>query len=300
MRRRPGMLDTKRLCREFVEAGVPAAEAAAAASLCRGAAALEISPAAPMERPVGASLFGGAPDLPPGFVWPRRKNRRFLSFVAQINLAECAAYMEPIWPRDGLLLLFYDALEAPMGDSLHHFDACAVRYLDAEAVKRMPRERTPRPRRPTPLPVLPSGLMTLRPEVSWPTASEVRDHAEGPRSNSDAYYNLRYNEKDKKVTSQFGGHSVELQTGGALGAALYWSGIEEHRLPSRHPLHNHLESEEWMAYERSWRLVAQFDGLTLRFGNFWKYGGDRLYFWAREDCIRSRSFDQVWFTMDID
>jgi hypothetical protein len=32
----------------------------------------------------------------------------------------------------------------------------------------------------------------------------------------------------------------------------------------------------------------------------WKYGCDRLYFWAHEDCIRDRTFDRVWATMDVD
>lgn len=298
------MLDTKRLRREFVEAGVPEAAAAAAASLCRGAAALEISPAAHMERPVGASLFGGAPDLPPGFVWPRRKNRRFLSFVAQINLAECAAYMEPIWPRDGQLLLFYDALEAPTGDSLHHFDAFAVRYLDAETAQRISRVRTSTPRRPTALPALPPGLMTLRPEVSWPVVSEVAELTGGKRADVGAYYRLREEQKRYTALCQFGGHSNELQSGGAFNAALARSGIERGRIPRGHPIWKDWKVGGRRAIEQPWRLIAQFDGATLsdRLGShrFWKFGGDRLYFWAREECIRSRAFDQVWVTMDID
>lgn len=60
--------------------------------------------------PVGASKFGGWPDLPAGTAWPRREHtRRPLSFLAQFNLAEVHPFdVENKLPCTGQLCFFYD------------------------------------------------------------------------------------------------------------------------------------------------------------------------------------------------
>ena len=55
---------------------------------------------------LGASKFGGAPDVPDGFVWPIWKGKS-LTFLAQINLAEVAPFdLEKQLPSAGALLFF--------------------------------------------------------------------------------------------------------------------------------------------------------------------------------------------------
>ena len=67
---------------------------------------------------IGATRFGGKPDLPNEFEWCRyeRKNceggikNRPLSFIAQFNLEEISKYdTEKLLPQKGLLSFFYDA-----------------------------------------------------------------------------------------------------------------------------------------------------------------------------------------------
>ncbi len=59
------------------------------------------------EIAVGASKFGGAPDVPEGFAWPLW-NDLPLSFIAQINLTELAPFdIENRLPSSGLLSFFY-------------------------------------------------------------------------------------------------------------------------------------------------------------------------------------------------
>ncbi len=56
--------------------------------------------------PLGASKFGGSPDLPPGMAWPRY-NDCPLAFIAQINLAEVVAYdVECLLPPSGMIYFF--------------------------------------------------------------------------------------------------------------------------------------------------------------------------------------------------
>ena len=57
---------------------------------------------------VGASKFGGSPDLPDGLSWPSNENGA-LSFVAQINFAEASKFdIDSLLPKSGMLYLFYD------------------------------------------------------------------------------------------------------------------------------------------------------------------------------------------------
>ena len=57
---------------------------------------------------VGASKFGGQPDLPANVPWPSNENGA-LSFVAQINFAEVSKFdTDGLLPKSGMLYLFYD------------------------------------------------------------------------------------------------------------------------------------------------------------------------------------------------
>lgn len=79
------------------------------------------------EIPVGASKYGGLPDLPEGTAWPMATairphtpegHKYPLTFVAQINFAEASPFLgdDPAWPREGLLSFFFDAVCCPVGD----------------------------------------------------------------------------------------------------------------------------------------------------------------------------------------
>lgn len=76
-------------------------------ALLRPAIALTATRADDREIPLGASKFGGAPDVPAGFVWPTW-NQRPLGFLAQINLEEVAPFdVESLLPKSGLLSFFH-------------------------------------------------------------------------------------------------------------------------------------------------------------------------------------------------
>src|SRR5579862_7184688 len=57
--------------------------------------------------PVGASKFGGSPDLPRSVNWPELYGYP-LDFIAQINLTEVASYdIEHQLPSSGILFFFH-------------------------------------------------------------------------------------------------------------------------------------------------------------------------------------------------
>lgn len=83
------------------------------------------------DLPLGASRMGGAPDLPPGSVWPENKGRP-AEFLVQIDFAAVAeAFRLPDFPVNGWIVLFRD-LEASYDDDgefrVLHFD-CAPQLL---------------------------------------------------------------------------------------------------------------------------------------------------------------------------
>ena len=69
--------------------------------------------------PVGASKFGGRPDLPSGFEWPYYGGKLYgeefsypLTFLMQINLEEIAPYdVEKRLPSRGFLYFFFERVE---------------------------------------------------------------------------------------------------------------------------------------------------------------------------------------------
>ncbi|WP_407543693.1 DUF1963 domain-containing protein (plasmid) [Deinococcus radiomollis] len=56
---------------------------------------------------VGASKFGGRPDVPPGWTWPLGALDQPLGFLLQVNLANLDVTADG-YPADGLLSLYWD------------------------------------------------------------------------------------------------------------------------------------------------------------------------------------------------
>jgi uncharacterized protein YwqG len=84
--------------------------------LLRPAIALSATRLVDEEIPLGASKFGGAPDVPEGFVWPTW-NEKPLGFLAQINLEEVGPFdVEKQLPQSGLLSFFYEVDEPEFTD----------------------------------------------------------------------------------------------------------------------------------------------------------------------------------------
>ena len=80
---------------------------AALIELLRPAIALKATRADDADIAVGASKFGGTPDVPAGFEWPMWWQVP-INFMAQINLDEIAAFdIEDVLPSSGVLSFFY-------------------------------------------------------------------------------------------------------------------------------------------------------------------------------------------------
>jgi uncharacterized protein YwqG len=113
-----------RIAAMFVEDGFDEDCAALIASMAEPGVRLIPSRVDPKALPIGASRFGGDPDVPPGFTWPERKGEK-LTFLAQIALGEIQAPGLPTW---GWLLVFYDFYDTPAGE-VTDVGAVAVQHV---------------------------------------------------------------------------------------------------------------------------------------------------------------------------
>ncbi|HVV83537.1 MAG TPA: YwqG family protein [Kofleriaceae bacterium] len=75
--------------------------------------------------PLGASRFGGVPDLPPGVAWPERAGVP-MEFIAQVRLADVS---DPRLPAAGSLAFFYNS-QWGTTDNVPDEPCCAVVFHD--------------------------------------------------------------------------------------------------------------------------------------------------------------------------
>jgi len=87
------------------------------ANLSKECVRMRTAPCANESISVGASKFGGLPDLPPKITWPRWKTG-YLTFVAQVNLAEPPA--NELLPNVGMLSFFHDREQSAWGFDPKH------------------------------------------------------------------------------------------------------------------------------------------------------------------------------------
>jgi uncharacterized protein (TIGR02996 family) len=120
--------------------------------------------------PVGASKFGGCPDLPPKTKWPV-VGGKLGAFLVQFNLAELhASPAARELPTTGLLSVFipsdFDMNSGRKPWSLHHFPD-ASQLVRTDKLPRLPKRRT-----------IPSGRVEFReiptlPETTSPWSDEL-------------------------------------------------------------------------------------------------------------------------------
>jgi uncharacterized protein YwqG len=86
--------------------------------------------------PVGASKFGGKPDLPYDITWPEYK-RESMSFLAQINLKAASRYdYSNVLPDSGMLYFFYDKNQEVWGSDLSEYNGWKVIYSEDKNLTR--------------------------------------------------------------------------------------------------------------------------------------------------------------------
>jgi uncharacterized protein YwqG len=276
---------------------------------------LETRPVAEDEIAVGATKFGGSPDLPPDFAWPHADGNPH-TFIAQISLADVHAHDEEgVVPASGLLTFFYDCVAYKWG-----FDPADRGYWHVALFDGDPSTlvRTPMPSGPPPQPkpAQKKGLLarlfgSVEPEFSeeppvlTPCAVTCRAAASLPGPNSpeierlvltrpqrerllEMHDALFAQEQKRGAVHQLLGHAIPIQGDVVTEAAVVTQGVYM----------GESSAEAEAAWDRAfreptgWRLLLQVDS-DDEMGMMWGDCG-MLYYCIRDDDLRARRFDGVW------
>lgn len=257
---------------------------------------------APAEKalPPGTSKFGGKPHLPADFVWPYYEGadyldeepaNRPLSFLAQFNLEEVAAYdTDHRLPKKGMLYFFYDLCTMKWG-----FDpkdrGCARVYF-VENTDHL--QQTEPPSELDDCCQIPEFSLKFSSQAQVPDYEEIAERR--PDVEWDCYDEERvlsgYDTDDEEVSKLLG--YADLIQGDMLfqcaGVAngIYCGDITDLTEKQRQKLLE--ESKEW---------TLLFQMSTVGNGDYELMFGDcgSIYFYIREQDLKDKNFENVWLIL---
>lgn len=281
----PLSLIVKRVAEMLRKAGIP--KAAELAALAEPSFKITTRRVPFAELPLGASRFGGSPDVLPGFTWPDRDGVP-LSFLAQLDLAEVRA---PGVPDHGWLLFFNEAAGLTWGHKPEHADRSAVVFVEADR-NALTRVEHPEPD-PGGGPFHPCAL-TFEIVIDLPYVWDhiLEDHGlVVERYNWEAYGSVedRLNCTEAAADLPYYSHHHFLGHPQLVQNDMR----SECLLVPKHAAHSGDAELAKPQPSTDWRLLMQID--TDVDGPGWQWaGGGRLYYWIRYADLAARSFDKVW------
>lgn len=243
--------------------------------------------------PVGASKFGGSPDVPSGFMWPEW-NGKPLTFLAQFRLSDVAQYdPEHALPSSGMLYFFYEIDEQPWGYDPAH-EGGAVVLFHPDEMDTFYRYLHPRAAGDLldiePLPAstahFSSQLMLPATERALNSLATQLSETEYERYDDDVLGEIISDRPD--VWHHMLGYPDEIQNDMQLECQLVTNGLYVGDSSGYRDRRRRL-LETGAA---DWRLLLQLD-TDENIGVEWGDSG-RLYFWIRNADLQACDFSQCW------
>ena len=234
---------------------------------------------------IGASKFGGQPDLPASVSWPSNENGA-LSFVAQINFAEVSKFdTDGLLPKSGMLYLFYDINLRIWGYDPADKKGFAVIFSEA-AQDQLARQNVD------------SGNFTFgarslsfRSEQNLPSLqSSLVPFGKFSEEQWEAYHEIiepSWQAKENKLL----GHSDNIQDGMELECELVANGLDCGDGSAYH----HPNIAEFEKNAAQWQLLLQIDS-DWDSDMDWD-GEGRIYLWIKRDDLAVRDFSKTWLVL---
>jgi uncharacterized protein YwqG len=246
-----------------------------------------VSTLAPEEQiSLGASRFGGSPDVPADFAWPEG-----LEFVAQIRLADLPKPLPEVAPHDGLFSFFTRWNE---GRVFYFPEGTALQRTEMPPA---PTEPTPSgfwnslraglKRKPEARKTYRAGLLRFDAALSPPDGgSSLVDELNLSSADREAYIELCEELwPGDAVKHQMFGHANPVQNEMELECDFLRRG-EKPRWD--------LPIERSVSTTRDWVLLLQLDTDDGKTGPGWMWGdAGMVYFWIHRDDLTARAFDRV-------
>jgi uncharacterized protein YwqG len=254
--------------------------------MARPSVRLAADPALPTAEPA-ASRLGGAPDLPASISWPRNEDGP-LSFIAQVNLADVAAYEpEGVLPSDGLLSFFYDAVtQSAWGFDPADHGSAAIIYTPARIVTdhRVPPADLAEDGVFQALGLRPQAELTFAPWESFDVESLGMSRDEGF-----AYADL-FDSEDATIHRLLG-HPDPVQGDMQVECQLVTNGL----YCGDSTGYQDPRAKELRGGAAEWRLLLQIDSQDEA-GMMWGDVG-RIYYWIKHADLLRRDWDLSWLVL---
>lgn len=249
---------------------------------------------------VGASKFGGRPDVPADFIWPvfetdtredDQVKKRPLAFLAQFDCAQLAPLdPEGLLPKEGLLSFFYELESQRWGYDPKDAGCARVFWFEGPlAPAEFPAELEEDFR-------LPEMAAQLSGATDAPDFQDACPALEYPWTAND--YRI-FDQARRELGMDYPANRSQL---------LGWPDIIQNNMTLQCELINRgyylggswekIPLEERSALRtpsvRDWQLLFQLD--TVENGDFELMFGDcgRIYFYIRREDLAQRRFDRVW------
>ena len=257
------------------------------------------------EYKLGATRFGGKPDVPSDFTWPTFQGEGFdnivkdrpLTFLAQFNCEELAKYdNEHLLPERGLLSFFYETDTQCWGYDPKD-KGCARVYwfedISALSAADFPIEMEDDFK----FPMMKINIFQKTSYPSWPDFSEIFPEEE---DKDDVFYSI-WDELAGEDSEEFAERSQLLGWPNViqnsmyaecdLAAKGYYLGNGWIKIPK-----DVRQYAEETAKER-WMLLFQLD--TVEGDDFELMFGDcgHIYFYITKEDLRERRFDRIWLIL---
>ncbi|MBL4810488.1 MAG: DUF1963 domain-containing protein [Phycisphaerales bacterium] len=269
---------------------------------------LRLVPSEPSGEPLacGVSKFGGCPDLSDDFVWPVKGGRQ-LFFLAQFNMNDIPALTRESkgLPASGLLSFWYDCSAGPWGFDPKDAGAWQIHFVDLPNASLSNRD----------FPEFHIGDLDEDPQYPWGPFNEcavqvVEDcnynfyiiesmmesvDAEIGAVEADELWNRYEKFIDEELLDEEGNHQM-FGVADQVQGEMDW----ECQLVSNGIYLGDTQSDSEQARIKSllpgvqdWKLLLQLD--TDSNGPDWMWGDcGKLYFWMREQDLKSHEFSKCW------
>lgn len=238
---------------------------------------------------VGASKFGGQPDLPAGVQWPTWQNLP-QSFIAQIQLADAHPFDEEhLLPENGMLWFFYDAQQQTFGEQPADRGGWTVLFQQAEHLQRTPFPKDlPAESRFKACTVTFSSEITLaqdpRPEIPH------YDWSDTEQKQYEQLLSTFPNPADRAaIHDRLSGFPDTIQDDMRSQCQLVSHGVTDDNDP---------RARDLLKDAHEWQLLFQVDS-DEHAGMRWSSDG-MLYYWIQRSDLQAHRFDQTWLVLQAE
>jgi uncharacterized protein YwqG len=239
---------------------------------------------------IGASTFGGLPDMSIGTAWPIR-NGVAMSFIGQIRLEDARRLDENHQlPLTGLLAFFYDAQQQTYGDDpkdhggwqVYHFADAAQLQRNSAPVDLPGDARF----KPCALAFSTELTMPLEPQLE---RADLTLTAEEQKAYEAFLSSYPTPQGSRGIRNRMLGYADTIQDDMRLQAQLVSHGLTDSDDPKAKAL---------LPGAMDWMLLLQVDS-DPNAGMRWASEG-RLYFWIERAALAAAKFDDVWVMLQSD